>query len=92
MTCPSSCRDPHCNLSYRDHLLTVAISAAATPSRRPEVVRIDNTEARWHRDMDEYKTLRRQGYQPEHIDGCADLAARATTDAQIEGRPEGVPA
>lgn len=87
MSHPSSCRDPYCDLSYRDHLTSIAISAAATPSRRPEAVRINDTEARWHRDHDAYTTLRRQGYQPQHIDGSADLAARATSAAEIEGRP-----
>lgn len=87
MTCPSSCRDPHCNLSYRDHLLTVAISAAATPSRRPEVVRINDKEAQWHRDGEAYTRLRRDGLQPPSIDGSHMREQLARTEAEVEGVP-----
>ena len=33
MTCPSSCHDPDCTLTYREHLLTINISASAIPHR-----------------------------------------------------------
>lgn len=31
---PSSCKDPDCTLNYRDHLLTINLSATALPTRR----------------------------------------------------------
>lgn len=87
MSHPTSCTDPDCGLSYVEHLRGIAIAAAATPTRRPEVVRIDATERRWDKDMGAYRALRRQGYQPEQIDGCDRLSATAKTVDQIEGRP-----
>lgn len=70
---PASCRDPECDLPYVAHLRDIAVSAHATPNRRPDVVRIDRTEARWDRDGDAYKRIRKEGLQPEHVDGSAQL-------------------
>lgn len=33
--------------------------------------------------MAAYKALRGQGYQPPRLDGCYDLARRATSEAEI---------
>jgi hypothetical protein len=63
---------------------TISISAAATPGRRPQAVFHTEREKRWHRDGDALKTLATQGIVPAHMDGCADLAARATTKLEIE--------
>jgi hypothetical protein len=65
------------------------VSAHATPTRKhaQEPLEVDAREARWQKDMPAYKTLRKQGYQPDHIDGCDRLAATATTDAEIEAKP-----
>jgi hypothetical protein len=63
---------------------TVGISAAATPGRRPDAVFHTEREKRWHRDHAAVRTLAKQGITPAHVDGSADLAARATTKAEIE--------
>lgn len=87
MSHPTSCFDPNCRLSYRDHLTGIALAASAIPSRRPEAQRIDATEARWHRDMDAYTRLRRDGLQPPKIDGSRERELYARTEAEVEGRP-----
>lgn len=41
-------------------------------------------EARWEKDMPAYHRLRRNGLQPPHIDGCAQLEGRAGSQMEIE--------
>lgn len=67
-------------------VLSVAVAPSATPSRRggAEAQRINAKERQWQRDMGAYKEMRRQGLQPNHIDGAADLTARAETLTEIE--------
>jgi ribosomal protein L25 (general stress protein Ctc) len=36
------------------------------------------------RDMDEYKNLRRAGYQPKNVFGSAEIAAQASTKFELE--------
>ena len=36
------------------------------------------------KDMDAYKTLRRQGYQPNHVFGSAEVAAQAGSKFEVE--------
>lgn len=73
-----------CCPTPRDHWLSVAFSASATPTRRPEAVRIDRTEAQWDADMPAYKRLRHDGLQPKAIDGCAELESKGTSREEIE--------
>lgn len=73
-----------CCATPAQHYRSISISAAATPTRRPDAVRIDATEARWHKDMPAYKALRDQGIQPPRIDGCHDLAQRAELRQEVE--------
>jgi hypothetical protein len=63
---------------------TVSISAEATPGRRPEAVFHANREREWARDHAATRTLAKQGITPAHVDGSADLAARATSKLEIE--------
>lgn len=42
------------------------------------------SESERSRDMDEYKRLRRQGYQPQHVFGSAELAAQAGSTFEVE--------
>lgn len=42
------------------------------------------TEKRWEKDMPAFKSLVEQGYNPAHIDGSADMVARAATRFEIE--------
>lgn len=72
---PKPCGHPCACFSYREHLLSVSIAAAATPSRRPEVVDIDRREKALALDAPAYKRLRRDGLQPDHVDGSHRLEA-----------------
>ena len=85
MTCPSSCHDPNCTLTYRDHLLGIGISPAATPTRsvtRTEGLRDEPTtqtrarENRWKRDLPAFKRLTENGVRPKSTVGAAALEQR----------------
>lgn len=54
---PESCTDPDCTLLYVEHLRSVSISAAATPTRRPDTVRIDRTEQQWAKNHAAYRRI-----------------------------------
>jgi hypothetical protein len=41
-------------------------------------------DARWSKDMDAYKRLRRNGVQPPRIDGAAVLERHADLPLQVE--------
>lgn len=80
MSHPTSCKDPNCTLNYRDHLLSINLSANALPTRR--VSHHDNVpdepvaqtlirEKRWDRDMAAFKRLHDDGLTPPQIDGSA---------------------
>jgi hypothetical protein len=66
----------------------VGFGAAAMPTRKPQVIRTDQRQKQWDRDMPEYKALREQGYQPKNIDGCDELAAKAQGGYEINGIPK----
>ena len=94
---PACCPNPDtCDLAYRDHLVGFGLSASAVPSRavhrtpgqpdEPATVTAER-EKRWTRDLDAYKSLRRQGYRPRSFKGADRLSATATSDAEINGRP-----
>lgn len=74
----------------RERWRSVSIAPSAMPTRKggAEAARVNATETRWDRDMAAYQRLRREGYQPRGIDGCAAIESRAQTPAQVEGRPE----
>ena len=69
MGCGKPCACP----SYRDHLLSISVSASAMPSRKPEAAAKNVREAQWERDMPAYKRLRKNGIQPTRIEGSADI-------------------
>jgi hypothetical protein len=79
-----SCGKPCGCPTYRDHLLSIAFSQAAMPTRKPGVVAAENRENRWSKDMPAYRRLRENGVQPRQIDGSAELEAKASTQAEIE--------
>lgn len=56
----------------------------STTSRGGRVSEIESTERRWAKDMDAYKRLRRDGLQPQQIDGSAALESGATEKWQVE--------
>lgn len=93
MTHPASCSDPRCTLGYRDHLVGIAVSADATPTRRPHTAANNAKDRVLDRDLDAYQRLRQSGVQPPHTDGSARAEKSATHRWEIESRPrqEGEP-
>ena len=66
----------------------VSFGANSTTTRGAQVAATNQTAKNWDKDMPAYKRLRKNGLQPERIDGCAALEARAETAAQVESRPD----
>lgn len=65
--------DPRPN-PYLDRIRTVGIAPSATPTRGDgNAATVNAREQRWNRDMPAYKRLRRDGLQPDHIDGAARI-------------------
>lgn len=73
MSCSRGCCE-----SFKEHVRSVAVSAAATPTRRVATNAIEATERQWQVDGDAYKRLRRDGLQPNDIDGSAHLEKTLT--------------
>ena len=83
-------------LNHNDHLgyfvedcfvckvSTISFGSGTAPTRRPGAEAVEARERRWKKDMPAYKELRAQGLQPPHIDGSADLVARAETRFEVE--------
>lgn len=84
MRCPACCTDPDCTLAYRDHLAGFGISADALPNRKPVSSWKNHADRQIAKDLVEYKTLRSQGIQPNQVQGCHDVAARARSKEEIE--------
>jgi hypothetical protein len=61
-----------------------ALGAAGVPSRRPDALAKDRTEAGWHKDHAAYDRLWKQGFNPPRLDGCALRESRAKTRMDIE--------
>ena len=66
----------------------VSFGANSTTTRGAKVAQINQTAKNWDKDMPAYKRLRQQGYQPKGIDGAARIEATATSEAQVESRPD----
>jgi hypothetical protein len=81
-------RETHPNLDVEGcfgcKIAHVAISSDATPTRRSESHRINETERRWDKDMDAYKRLRKDGLQPKKIDGSYEVETKAKEKYQVE--------
>lgn len=90
MSHPACCVDPNCDLEYISHLRGFAVSAHATPTRKPDVVRIDRADKALEVDGAAYRSLRKQGYQPHDVDGCHQLTATAKDVHDIERTPRPV--
>ncbi len=83
-------QETHPRLDHPDcfgcRIASVRVSAAAMPTRHEAT---NNLTAAWDkqiRDDEAYKTLRKQGYQPERTNGCHELAQ--TDDVRfIEPKP-----
>lgn len=73
-----------CCPTPRDHYLSIGISATATPSRKGPVIAKLTSDKNFSKDGPAYKRLVKQGYQPDHIDGCAEIEARAESRVEVE--------
>lgn len=73
-----------CCGTQAEHYRSIGFAPSATPTRNPEAKRISEKERRWNRDMDAYQRIRRQGLQPQRIDGCAQLEKHAETQQEID--------
>ena len=64
----------------------VNMAPSATPTRGggAQAAHVDALERQWDKDLPAYARLRKDGYQPERIDGSHHLEAVATSKAQIE--------
>lgn len=78
---------------YRDKLLSISVSGAATPSRNRTLASNMVWHAQNERDVPAYRRLRADGVQPQTVHGAAALEAKAETVEDIEGpKPEVVDA
>lgn len=60
----------------------------AVGNRGAKTREVDARESRWSKDMPAYQRFRMNGYQPQHIDGCAKLESEAKGRWHIEtGQP-----
>lgn len=73
-----------CCGSYREHLLSISVSAAATPSRNPSLSQTISDRKQFEKDAAAYRRLRSDGLQPERVDGCAVLEAKAKSTVEVE--------
>ena len=69
-------------------ILTVGFGASAMPTRRAQAVANAETEKRWAKDFAAYRSMRKEGLQPQSSDGAHDLMMRATTREEVEGLPK----
>lgn len=72
----------HCKIK------TVGFGAAAMPTRMETANRHAEVERRWTKDFTAYRSMRRQGLQPQSADGAHDLMMRASTREEVEGLPK----
>lgn len=84
MACPSSCKENNCSLTYREHLLSINISADALPTRGRAVSSVQAREKVLSKDLDAYKRMRRQGVQPAVLRGAASLESMAERKEHVE--------
>lgn len=83
-------QETHPRLDHPDcfgcRIASVRVAAAAMPTRHEQVNQLDAAWDKQMRDDDAYRTLRKQGLQPERTAGCHELAQ--TDDIRfIEPRP-----
>lgn len=83
---PQGCHDDNCQLSYRDHLLSVGISADALPTVKAETSQANVREKRWIRDDAAYLRLRKQGYRPPSTNGAYALEQYARGPSDLNGQ------
>lgn len=73
-----------CCATNREHWLSIAIGAAALPSRRTQVAATAASERVLDKDLDAYKRLRQDGLQPKHVKGSHRLEKHANHRLEVE--------
>lgn len=73
-----------CCLDQLSHYQSIGISAAALPTRKKPVIAKLRSDENFAKDGPAYKRLVKQGYQPDHIDGCAEIEQRAESRLEVE--------
>jgi hypothetical protein len=79
MTCARGC----CS-SPAEHYRSISISAAATPTRRPQAVSTARAQKQMDKDHAAYRRLRAEGLQPPSTMGASLLEAKATNKFEVE--------
>ncbi len=88
-----------CNCdTFREHIGNgPALSMSITPTRSgaAKVREVNEREATWDKDHAAYRRMRREGLQPKHLAGSADLEREARdpveiTDGRIYGKKLGL--
>lgn len=74
---PHDGRHENCGPCFQIKLRSLQFQTPAAGDRR-------QSEKERNRDMVEYKTLRQQGYQPQHVFGSAEVAAQAGSRFEVE--------
>lgn len=83
---PASAFNPRWQECFTCRIKSVRISPSAVPTRgsKRALFAAKTEEKRLTEDGDAYKRLRADGFQPKHINGSAELEARATTRFEVE--------
>ena len=68
----------------RGCIRSVTFGAVPGGTRKQTVVKINQTDKQWEKDMPAYKRLRHNGLQPKRIDDCAELESKATDQYEVE--------
>jgi hypothetical protein len=71
---------PNC---FPCRIKSVSVAPSAMGTRFPTAARAFETEPQLHKDRDAYKRMRRDGEQPKHINGSAQLEAKANESFEI---------
>lgn len=66
-----------CQPCFAIKLASIQLQGPASGDRR-------KVEKSRNRDMNEYPVLRKQGYQPRNVFGCAEVAAQAGSVFEVE--------
>lgn len=63
---------------FKEKLRSISFASVSGGARE-----LHDRDRRWDKDMGAYSRLRKDGVQPNQIDGSADLETKATDDVEI---------
>lgn len=78
MSCSKGCCETN-----REHWLSIGVSASATPTRRPSVVKTEETERVVTQERDAYKRLKNDGLQPARLMGASHIERHARDELEV---------